>query len=166
MRSYSMTLISVTVAIIALGTCYARATESSSGLPVVIPIPRHMAWAESAAPGWLALNAIKAITAPPACRDATGGITQFNARLRELNARPLDIRTNASADACASSRRLGNGLGFFWRERSTSCLAYHGSSSLKDVLKSLILWRSNIQSDFTQYCFTPNSPASSISLED
>jgi hypothetical protein len=57
-----------------------------------------MVWAESAAPGWLALSAIKAITAPPNCRDAAGGIGQFNARLRELNARPLDIRTNPSVE--------------------------------------------------------------------
>jgi len=82
----------------ALGACHGRASESASGLPVVIPAPRQMAWAESAAPGWLALKAIKAITAPPNCRDAAGGVAQFNARLRELNARPLDFQTNPSIE--------------------------------------------------------------------
>jgi hypothetical protein len=43
-----------------------------------------MAWAESNAPGWLDLSAIKAIVVPPDCRDVAGGIDQFHARLREL----------------------------------------------------------------------------------
>ena len=58
-----------------------------------------MAWAQSAAPGWLELKAIKAITVPPNCRDLAGGIGQFNARLRELNARPLNLQTNLSVES-------------------------------------------------------------------
>jgi hypothetical protein len=62
-----------------------------------------MAWAEPAAPGWLEINAIKAITVPRDCRDAAGGIDQFNARLRELNVSEaiipqLDFRTSPSVD--------------------------------------------------------------------
>lgn len=98
MCSRCITTICVALALTALGKCCARASESSPGLPAVIPAPRHMAWAESATPDWLALNAIRAITAPPTCRDATGGAAQFNTRLRELNLPPLDFRTNATVE--------------------------------------------------------------------
>jgi hypothetical protein len=98
MRCDRMTTICVTVVMTALGACHAVASESALGLPVVLPVPRHMAWAKSAAPAWLELNTIKAITAPPHCREAAGGIAQFNARLRELNRPPLDFRTNASLE--------------------------------------------------------------------
>jgi hypothetical protein len=57
-----------------------------------------MAWAESAAPAWLELKAIKAITAPQDCRDVAGGIDQLNARLRELKRPPLDLRPGISPE--------------------------------------------------------------------
>ena len=103
MRSSFVTIICITVATMLFGACDAAASDISSRLPVVIPSPRHMAWAEPTAPTALALSDIKATTGPPNCRDAAGGVDQFNARLRELNVSEaaipkLDLDASSSVD--------------------------------------------------------------------
>ncbi len=103
MRSRFMPVMCVAAAMAAVATGRAAAGEPTPGLPVVIPTPRHMAWTESAAPGWLELSSIKGITASPDCRGASGGIDQFIARLRELNVDEsvisrLDFKTTPSLE--------------------------------------------------------------------
>jgi hypothetical protein len=85
MRHFFITAVGALVAVLTCAEFCAMAGEPVSGLPVITPSPRHMAWTESGGPGWLDLKQLKSIVIPEECRSViVGGVEQFAARLREL----------------------------------------------------------------------------------
>jgi len=89
----------------ALAVCVVVALASvgtTAELPVVVPAPRHMDWAEGEA-AYTPVGGLTKVVVPPSCRTVAGGIDLLNGRLQTLGLAPLRVEEGRVTEPQESS---------------------------------------------------------------